>query len=291
MPFGKRPASTTGYRSIEPVERAEPRPELEVRGLVQTPVPEDIVEAPEPVEEKSTQQRLIDFSETMIGLFTQAASIAETIRTGGTLDGLDGEYQPEAGPIDIRVLDGYFTFTQRGRTFHPIYGYALPGSSSEVNDGAQLHLHQLTSRMIELNGFCQRAAQDDALGVALQLPALPELVDRILVGSAFFVAYFENLALTTSQSSTAEPSVTAIDYAPLAANLERRRLMASDHMLVPEKLEAYVPFGPWPHIGVETLTRAQQGQRFINKVYFTKDKLPPRVPILVRNPTIVEEPE
>ena len=285
MPFGKRPASTTGYRSIAPVERAEPKPEPDD----QTPF--EAFEPPEPRVEKSTQQRLLDLSETMLGFLKQTATVATAIRTGGaiTLARLDAEFQPEATPIDIRVLDEFFTFTERGRTFHPIYGYALPDAPSEANDGAQHHLHQLTSRIIELNVFCQRAAQDDALAVALQLPALPELVDRILVGAAFFTAYFENLALTKAYAGAdSERLSSTIDFVGLSNNMERRRLMASDQMLAPDKIGAYAPFGPWPHLGIETLTRAQQGQRFINRIYFPKDKLPSRVPILVRVPATAE---
>lgn len=283
MPFGKRPASTTGYRSIAPVERAEARPEPDD----QTPFEAfEAIEPPEPRIEKSTQQRLLDLSETMLGFLMQAATVATAIRTGGaiTLARLDAEFQPEATPIDIRVLDEFFTFTERGRTFHPIYGYALPDAPSEGNDGAQHNLHQLTSRIIELNVFCQRAAQDDALAVALQLPALPELVDRILVGAAHFTAYFENLALIKAQASSGPMT---IDYAPLLQTVERRRLLATEKMLAPDKVEAYAPFGPWPYIGIETLTRPLTGQRFHNKIFFPPNKLPPSVPIVVRMPESV----
>ena len=286
MSFGKRPASTTGYRAISTVERAEPRLEPDGSAPVEAIAPQA------PRVEKSTPQRLLDLSETMLGILAQTITVANAIRNDGsiTLTGLDTEFQPEATPVDIRALEEFFTFTERGRTFHPIYGYALSDTQTETNDSAQHHLHQLTSRIIELNVFCQRAAQDDALGVALQLPALPELVDRILVGAAFFAAYFENLALIKSHTAANNetPSPT-IDFAPLSNNMERRRLMASDQMLAPDKIGAYAPFGPWPHIGIETLTRAQQGQRFINKIYFPKDKMPSRAPILVRIPATVGE--
>ena len=288
MSFGKRPASTTGYRSIVPVDRAESRTETD------DPIAVEAIEPPPPRDEKSTPQRLLDLAEAMQGLLTQTITVADAIRNGGTLTltGMTADLQPDAAPIDIRVLNVFFTFIERGRTFHPIYGYALPGTQPEAIDGAQQHLFQLTSRIVELNTYCQRAAQDDALGVALQLPALQELVDRILVGAAFFTAYFENLVLTKSQtraSRAGDPS--SIDFAPLTSNMERRRLMASDQMLVLDKIGAYLPFGPWPHVGVETVTRAQDGHHFINTIYFPEDKLPDRTPRLVHIPGTVEGQE
>jgi hypothetical protein len=69
--------------------------------------------------------------------------------------------------------------------------------------------------------------------------------------------------------------------------VERRRLLATEKMLVPEKIEAYAPFGPWPYIGIETLTRSMTGQRFLNKVFFPPNKQPPSVPIVVRMPESV----
>ncbi len=290
MPFGKRPAMTTGYRSILPVEPTDSDPMAKVPLALAPSVATSLSTDPESDDDwrddKPTAQRLIDFSETMFQLFGKTAELADAIRNGETIElsGWDVVLQPDVAPIDIRALDGYFTFAENGQTVHPTYGYALPGSPNQPDDSAQQHLHELTSRIIELNGFCQRAAQDDALGVALQLPALPELVDRILVGAAHFTAYFENLALIKAQASSGPMT---IDYAPLLQTVERRRLLATEKMLAPDKVEAYAPFGPWPYIGIETLTRPLTGQRFHNKIFFPPNKLPPSVPIVVRMPESV----
>lgn len=291
MPFGKRPATTTGYRSIVRVEPRDAEP-FAAAPLPVTPMLDDDAWSDAALEgdqrtEKPTAQRLIDLSETMLDFLARTIAVAEAVRTGDTLElpGLDIELQPEALPIDIRILEDYFTFSQNGRAYHPTYGYALPGAPPRPDDSAQRQLHQLIGRIIELNVFCQRAARDDALAVALQLPALPELVDRILVGTAHFAAYFENLVLTNAHSSS---DLSTIEFAPMLLNVERRRLMATDSMIMPEKVEAYVPFGPWPHVGIETLTQSVGGERFFNKVYFPQANEPPKVPLVVRTPGMAD---
>jgi hypothetical protein len=284
MPFGKKPATTTGYRSLTRPQSSDLEPMIDVAlalapSIATTPLTQSALQDDQR-DSKLAAQRLIDFSETMFAFLGQTIEIADAIRTGGSIElkGWDVDLQPEVTPIDIRVLDDYFTLVEKGRTYHPTYGYALPESPTRPDDGAQLHLHQLTSRIVELNTFCQLAARDDALAVALQLPELPELVDRILVGTAHFTAYFQNLALIKAHAPSA---LSTIDFAPLLENVERRRLLANDKMLAPEKFEAYVPFGPWPCIGVETLTPSTTEARFPNKVYFPQDKQPTRVPIIL----------
>jgi hypothetical protein len=235
--------------------------------------------------EQTSEQRYLAARDTMLRLLATTASIADAMREDEEfpITGLDTELQAFTTPLDIVVFDEHFTFVSDGKTLHSVFGYILPEAPSKVDNSAQLHLHALAARIMELNLYCQRAKRDEALRVALQSPKLPTLIDRILVGAAFFAAYFENLVITQPMMGDGTTlSAPLFGMKSLATNMERRRLMAADRMMEPKRLEEHLPFRKWPFMGVEILAKPHVGQRFSNKVYFPKLLTTPNVPALLR---------
>jgi hypothetical protein len=237
--------------------------------------------------EQSATVRVHAMRDTMLELLGVACSIADAVRNDGAvaLPGLDSALHSDTTPLNIRGFNEHFTYTEGGRTLHPVYGYLQAGPQASVDISTQVQIHHLVLRIMELNVFCQRAEREGALRVALQSPKLPPLVDRILVGCAFFAGFFENLA--TSQTMLEPGSVTRLpldfDFSKLAANSERRRLMAFDRMLAPETQESLLPLKKWPFVGIEKATTPHAGQRFVDGVYFPKDLAPQPLAPLIRN--------
>lgn len=248
MSFGKRRTPPKATAPALPV--AAP-----VEGLAASPAPE----------------RYAAWSERMLGILGQISLIAAAIREDGIIEvrGMDTETHPDTTPVNVKGVDEHFMFLDAGKIVHPVYGYVQPTVPGHVDQSAQLHIHQLVARVMELNLYCQRAVRDDALAVALQSPKLPPLVDRILVGSAFLAGYFENMAITQPLLMTGEkPGSIDFDWARLAGNMERRRLMAVDRMLVPATADELTPWRKWPFLGVETATKPHAGQKFHQGIYF-----------------------
>ena len=269
MPFGKR--ST-------PPGRSSPAGPLygQAAGLgqVATPLPTWL----------SAEQRLLALRDIMLQLLGQAALVAEAVRSDGTLEltGLDTALRPQTTPLDIRGIDEPFTFDEGGGLAHAVFGYIVPAAPARVDSSAQVHLEQLAARVLELNHFCQRAQWDGALRVALQSPKLPALIDRILVGCAFFAAFFDNLLLTRSVLAAATQDIPpAVDFDRLQENAARRHLMASDHMFSAPSLNELMPFAACPYVAVETTFRPHAGERFVNGIYFPEGLAPQPTPPLM----------
>ena len=261
MSFGKRRPSAAASRTAPAPETESSKPE------------------------QTSEQRYLAARDTMLRLLATTSSIADAMRDDEEfpITGLDTELQAFTTPLDIVVFDEHFTFVSEGKTLHSVFGYILPEAPSKVDNSAQLHLHALAARIMELNLYCQRAKRDEALRVALQSPKLPTLIDRILVGAAFFAAYFENLVITQPMMGDGTTlSAPLFGMKSLATNMERRRLMASDRMMEPKRFDEHLPFRKWPFMGVEVLAKPHVGQRFSNKVYFPKLLTTPNVPALLR---------
>ena len=219
----------------------------------------------------SSEVRHIAFRDTMQRILRDTSLVADAIRNNGTvpLSGIADELDPMATPVALRDLPEQFSFADGNLILHPFYGYATPNRPDEIDPSAQFHLLDLVSRVRELNVFCQDGNQNDALGVALQSPKLPALVDRILIASAFFAAYFENLA-TTQIFVAGSPGITRQlpDFNRLKVSYDRHQLMAQDRMLAPETIGRLQPFCAWPHLGVEILRRHETGEQFVHGIYF-----------------------
>lgn len=225
-----------------------------------------------PAEAQRTQaERMAAWLEVMDGILRDASVIAAAVHDEGaiTVRGLDTEVHPDTTPISVKGIDEHFAVYDGARPVHPIYGYVLPTTPTQIDQSAHLHLHKLIARVMELNVYCQRAEREGAIAVALQAPKFPPLLDRILVASAFFAAYFENLALTQPMLlAGAAANASTIDWKRLTQSHERRRLMAVDRMLAPHTFDDLLPFRKWPSIGIETTVAPHAGQRFINGIYF-----------------------
>lgn len=274
MSFGKR----RNFVSGKPAQFTLPS-----AAAPSTTRPPEPVTAPPLAAPPRAEERLTHLRDTMLRLLAQTALIADAIRDDASIDlpGLDTDLHADTTPLDLRDLEEHFTVADPAQTLHPVYGYAVPAAPARVDSSAQVHLHQLVGNMMELNLFCQRAERSGALRVALQTPKLPALVDRILIGAAFFAGYFENLAATGGGLTAGAPAFPA-SFEPLQATMERRRLMALDRMLDPQSFARHLPLASWPFVGVETLTRAHGGERFANKVYFPHGLVPPAVQPILR---------
>lgn len=249
MAFGKR--------------RVPPRKPGDVSAPVRPALPPEALRTP--------AERSAAWLEAMDGILCDASVIAAAVREEASIvvRGLDTEVHPDTTPISVKGIDEHFAVFDGARPVYPIYGYVLPTSPTQIDQSAHLHLHQLVARVMELNVYCQRAEREGAIAVALQAPRFPPLLDRIMVASAFFAAYFENLALTQPLLlAGATANAATIDWRRLAQSHERRRLMALDRMVAPQTFDDLLPYRKWPSIGIETTVVPHAGQRFINGIYF-----------------------
>lgn len=199
-----------------------------------------------------------------------AGRIADAIRNQTTvaMPVITEEPDPESGPLSLKGFTAHFIETSGAGLSHPMYAYGSPSRKGPIDPNAQYHLQQLTGQVLAFNLFCQRAELDEALGVALQAPTVPDIVDSILIRSAFFVAFFDNLiALAAMPGATPDERTMAAQR----FNLDRHLLMAKDMMLAPDRADTLVPLKGWPFIGVELPVEPHTGDYFINGVYFPAD--------------------
>lgn len=207
----------------------------------------------------------------MVRLLNESGRIANAIRENGTIamPGMFDEVDPQGPPLSLRGLNELFTGAKAGTPFNIAFAYAGGGSLETIDPGAQVDVQRLIADILELNCYCQQAVFDDALGVALQAPKLPDLVDRIVAGTAYFAAFFEAVAIARP-AFAAKPAraVSAADMARVAEVYSRYQLMASDRMLAPEAVATVMPGGAAARIGIETTWAPHAGEQFINGVYF-----------------------
>lgn len=216
-------------------------------------------------------QRYDAFRETMLRILTEAGQVASAISTDGgiVMRGVGEEIDPEAAPVLLRGFNEHLIVIEGGTSRLPFFGLVSPSEPERINPCPQFHLLDLVKRTRELNVYCQQAHSDGALAVALQSPGLPEKVDRIVALAAFFAAYFESLAVTQPHHGIVPGrSRTPIDLDQLKASYDRYRLMAVDRMVMPERLEDYLPAFDWPSFGIEILRRPETGHGSFHGIYF-----------------------
>ena len=220
---------------------------------------------------RTSEERHIDLRDTMLRMVQTTGCVAEAIRTNGTimLSGvLDDAIDPGSAPVEIRDLAEHFSFSDGTTLMHPFFGYATPDRPEQIDPGAQFQILALVTRIRDLNAHCQDGHRNEALGVALQSPKLPRIVDGILVAAAFFAAYFENLAITQAFITGAALGRPLPDFAKLKSCYDRHKLMAYDRMLAPETLDGLLPNPVWPQLGVEIPRRHEAGEQFVHGIYF-----------------------
>lgn len=246
MAFGKRPVTTA--QPIVPVIDAAALPP-----------------------ERAADERHAALRDLMLRIVIDTGAIAEAVRDNGRVDvtGIADENDPAGSPVPVRDLLDHFSFNEGGVLLHPFFGYATPSAPEQIDPSAQFQMLELIKHVRALNAFCQEGYRDEALAVALQSPKLPALVDRILAGAAYFAAYFDNLAVTHSfVSGVAAPGKTLPDFAKLQNTFDRYKLMATDRMLNPARIDALLPVAPWPHLGVEIARLHEYGQQCVHGLYF-----------------------
>ncbi len=219
----------------------------------------------------TTADRLVALRETMMGLFIKASRIANAVKEDGGIEvnGVLDEPDPFGDPLNVRGFEEHFMFFEGSTKMNSVFVYADVPHLDTLDPNAQLHLHLLLGRIHELNRFCQQAVIDGALRIALQSPKMPPLIDRIVVGTAFFVSLFENaeIALPYLQSAPMRAMPSA-EVSRLREGLERHRLMAFDTMIAPHTLEEMLPTRKWPIVAIETKWPSHPGEQFVNGVYF-----------------------
>ncbi len=224
--------------------------------------------APDAPEILTPIQRLEAVRDDLERLFDTTCRIADAVRAETAVAMpviLDDQPDPEAGPLVLKGFHRHFARADAGRVVHSMLAYRPPAAGSCTDPNAQFHLSQLIGRAMEFNLFCQRADLDQAVGVALQAPSVPAMIDAILVPAAFFTALFENMI---ARSSGSDADAAAPDLTEQKATIDRYLLMASDKMLDPGRLENFRPIAVWPFIGVELEIAPHDGDYFLNSVYF-----------------------
>lgn len=213
----------------------------------------------------ASSERLERLRSELMTFFAAARKVADAVREQGPIRVavLDDDPDPETGPFMLRGFSHHFVTRSPSGLGHVIYGYQRPNGEGPIDPNAQFHLQQMVGDLLSFNLYCQRAAIDEALGVALQAPEVADKVDGMLVKLAFFAAFFDNMAM-----SLGEETATAEDLERQRANIERHLLMAQDKMHNPSRLDAWVPSIEWPFVGVELPFEPHDGDYFINSVYF-----------------------
>jgi hypothetical protein len=219
---------------------------------------------------QAAEARFTAFRETMLRILRDTSLIAEAARTNGgfALRGFGGITDPEATPIRIRGISEHFVVKSEDEVLHAMYTSVAPDRLDQLSPVPQLLLVDLVDRIRAMNLYCQQAERDEALGVALQSPGVAAKIDRILILSAFFAGYFENL-VTAGAVAVGMPGKlpSAIDLGLLEASLKRHLLMATDRMLEPDRAAGHMPAVGWPHLGAEVLRRGETGDTRVNGVY------------------------
>lgn len=212
--------------------------------------------------------RLEELRDHLASLMDAMGKIADAVREEGTIANMPvilDEIDPETGPLRVKGLQERFCIGA-GRTLrHAVYVFASPTGQGETDLSAQHQLQALFGDILAFNRYCQRAHLDEALGVALQSPHVPEVIDRILWRSAYFTAFFDNLV--QKEIAGAAGGVPASSDAE-RRNVEKRLLMAEDKMLEPSHAKAMPPIAPsHPYTAVETMVEPHRGDYFLNGVY------------------------
>jgi hypothetical protein len=221
---------------------------------------------PSSATEVTPAERMAALRDALLGLLKTATGIADAVRAEGTVSmpAIAEEPDPETGPLAVKGFHEHFAFVEGGRIGHALLASRDPDTGL-LDPNLQFHLYELMGRILELNLFCQQAHIDEALGVALQSPHVPELVDAILVSLGFFAGLADNLA-AAAEAEAAGAAVPTLDAQK--ASLERHVLMASDKMLDQSRLQSLLPIGHWPFVGVLVPAAPEAGDCFINGVYF-----------------------
>jgi hypothetical protein len=211
-------------------------------------------------------ERLERLRDELSALFATAQKVVDTVREQGLIHvpGVGDETDPEAGPFVLKGFAQHFVTRSLSGVGHVGYGYQRPNGEGAIDPNAQFHLQQVIGDLLAFNLYCQRAAMDDALGVALQSPDVADKLDGMLVRLGFFAAFFDNMVLSRRDGAAASPE----DLERQRTNIERHLLMAQDKMLDPSRLDARVPSIEWPFVGIEIPFEPHDGDYFINSVYF-----------------------
>jgi hypothetical protein len=228
------------------------------------------VEQPAAPVEMTRFERLDALQQAFAGLMTEAGRLADAIRDRGVvaMPAIIDTPVPEAGPLQLKGFVDHFAYLVGGRICHAVLALRDAAKASGVDMRPQVGLQELTGRILELNQYCQQAELDDALGVALQSPQLPGLVDEILVGLATYAAFAENLVRSLPISERpAQPADEAFSGRDAAAG-QRYRRMAADKMLDPARIPLQLDMSAQPFEGVITQVAPHDGDYFINFVYF-----------------------
>ncbi len=260
MPFGKR--------VLPPVKPAHDMAAMAKASPVSMSSVPSTVSSPVELPALARHQAL---REILLRILADAGQVANAIKANGSfaLTGVADIIDPLTAPIEIRDLQEHFTFQEDGLVVHPFFAYAAPETPDQPDPRAQFQLYEMVLAIRRLNVYCQEAQQNEALGVALQSPSLPVLIDQILVSASFFAAYFDNLAITHPFI----PKMIATGqvypgFDQLRLTLDRHRLMATDRMVVPETFDAMLPNAMWPHLGVEIVRRQEGGESMVHGIYF-----------------------
>jgi len=215
----------------------------------------------------ASAERLERLRADMAALFATALQIVDAVRDQGAFPmaalGLGDETDPESGPFVLKGFCNHFVTRSLSGMGHVIYGYQRPNGEGPIDPNAQYHLQQTIGDLLAFNLYCQRAAIDEALGVALQSPDVADKIDGMLVKLAFFTAFFDNMT-----SARRDGTVSDEDLENQRSSIERHLLMAQDKMLDPSRLDARAPKVEWPFVGVEIPFEPHDGDYFINSVYF-----------------------
>ncbi|MFM9938853.1 MAG: hypothetical protein ACKVP7_05090 [Hyphomicrobiaceae bacterium] len=269
MPFGKRAKPPEKAAVSAAATGSPPAPVEMVPALKAVPV------APPP---STAEQRSEDLRQAFLKLLADSGNIATAVRENGSIPmrGMDVEIDPLGPPLSLRGFEEFFTHIDAGQTMHSVFVYSEVAALGTLDPQAQLHLQVLTGRILELNRYCQQALKDDALGVALQSPKLPIILDRIIVGTAFFAGFFDTVAIARP-CITAKPmrALPKSELERISDSYERHKLMALDRMLAPRMLNELLPSRIAPYVGVETVWAAHAGEQFINGVYFPAEHARP----------------
>ena len=203
------------------------------------------------------------FIDAMQAIFDDAAKLMETIKRGDPPPADAKTAEPHFSPIRCKGSETLFEHTdQQGVKRYSMYHFTKDFKT--VNNGAQIGLYNLYSRVYFANLIISRSASHDPGDVT----ALKECLDEILAKSAYFINFFRGYNFAADVMSGRASQEEGVERArQLAEDATAKGRAAQKVMFHPEKFSALLP-APRPMFLIAVEEPYQEGQRIINGVYF-----------------------
>ncbi len=219
-------------------------------------------------------QRLID---RLTVMFNATSALARDIRIN-QWHGLGGAVDPMTSPVDCSGFSDLFQKTDdTGKSRFNYYFYL--NFDEKLDPNAQIHISDMIGNFLILNPIAN--PRDERGPVAIDPVQIAPLIDRALVQSAFFLAFFSNhreseaigLDMMTTRSFSEAKIKGMLEN--MTTRLQFYINRAQKSMFKPETMKEHSPNPIWPILSFEMGAASHEGEKVINEVYFPKQYAEP----------------